>query len=119
MSSEQSITLYTRLARADVAGLIEALADGLKEGVLTIQKSGSTLVMDVPKVIDYTVCGDRGGDRSSFTLEVSWRTKSLEVPDEQPLAAAPATPGKISGSRKAASSAGKKGAKQSAAKKKT
>lgn len=80
--SRNNITLCTRLTRADVAGLIEALVESLKEGTLKIQKSDDCRILEVPRVVDLLMEGDETGERSLFRLEVSWRTNPPEIPDE-------------------------------------
>lgn len=80
--SQKNITLCTRLTRADVAGLIEALVESLKEGTLKIQKSDDSRILEVPRVVDLEVEGGEIGDRTVFRMEVSWRTNPPEIPDE-------------------------------------
>lgn len=84
--SQENITLCTRLTRADVAGLIEALVESLKEGTLKIQKSDDSRTLEVPRVVDLEVEGGEVGDRTVFRLEVSWRTNPPEIPDEADMA---------------------------------
>lgn len=84
--SQENITLCTRLTRADVAGLIEALVESLKEGTLKIQKSDDSRTLEVPRVVDLEVEGGEVGDRTVFRMEVSWRTNPPEIPDEADMA---------------------------------
>ena len=75
------ITLRTRLAREDVAGLIEALVESLKEGRVTVQKSDSSLSLDVPRVVDMDVRAGVREEWTQFSIELSWRTNPPEIPD--------------------------------------
>ena len=84
--SQENITLCTRLTRADVAGLIEALVESLKEGTLKVQKSDACCTLEVPRVVDLEVEAGEVDDRTIFRLEVSWRTNPPEIPDEADMA---------------------------------
>ena len=53
--TKRSPEFTTRLTREDVAGLLEALNEGLKNGELKVLKSSESLEMDVPRVIDLAV----------------------------------------------------------------
>ncbi len=78
----QTLTFSTRLNRADVSGILEALTDGLKEGVLHVQKSGESLEMQVPKVIDLEVKASLCDGLACLSIETSWREKPIEVQEE-------------------------------------
>ena len=79
--SERVLAFTTRLTREDVAGVIEALVEGLKDGHLKIHKSNEALEMDVPRVIDLEVEAMLNDERATFAMEVSWRTNRAENPD--------------------------------------
>lgn len=79
--SEKELEFTTRLTREDVAGVIEALVEGLKNGRLKIHKSDEVLEMDVPRVIDLEVEAKVSHERAKFEIEVSWRTNRAENPD--------------------------------------
>lgn len=78
---DKKLEFSTRLTREDVAGVIEALVEGLKDGHLKVQKSNEALTMDVPRVIDLEVKAKEGKERAVFQIEVSWRTNRAENPD--------------------------------------
>lgn len=107
------ITLNTRLTRADVAGLIEALVESMKEGCLKVQKSDACCTLDVPRVVDLEVEAGEKGDRTVFRIEVSWRTNPPEIPDETETAPQkPAAPRRKSAApAKTASTSGKTASK--------
>lgn len=77
----RKLAFITRLTREDVAGLLEALVNGLKDGMLKVQKSGDTLELEVPRVVDLTVEAETNEERAVFAIEVSWRTNRAENPD--------------------------------------
>ena len=79
--SEKELAFTTRLTREDVAGVIEALVEGLKDGCLKIHKSNETLELEVPRVIDLEVGANVSDERARFEIEVSWRTNRAENPD--------------------------------------
>ena len=79
--SERVLEFTTRLTREDVAGVIEALVEGLKDGRLKIHKSDEALELDVPRVIDLEVEAKVSEERAKFEIEVSWRTNRAENPD--------------------------------------
>ena len=79
--SERVLEFATRLTREDVAGVIEALVEGLKNGHLKIHKSDEALELDVPRVIDLEVEAKVSEERAKFEIEVSWRTNRAENPD--------------------------------------
>ena len=81
---KQKLEFVTRLTREDVAGLIEALVEGLKDGVLKVQKSGETLALDVPRVVDLEMGAAISDERAEFAINVSWRTNRAENPDTAP-----------------------------------
>lgn len=78
---KREIEFTTRLTREDVAGLIEALIEGLKDGKLKIKKSNDVLELDVPRVVDLEVEACIDDERAEFEIEVSWRTNRAENPD--------------------------------------
>ena len=78
---KREIEFATRLTRADVAGLIEALIEGLKDGKLKIKKSSEELELDVPRVVDLEIEASIDDERAEFEIEVSWRTNRAENPD--------------------------------------
>ena len=81
MGKERQIELHTRLTYSDVAGIIEALNEALKDGRLLIQKSDETLELPVPRVVDLDISAVEGEERTSFSLEISWRPNRPEIPD--------------------------------------
>jgi len=82
--AKQKLEFVTRLAREDVAGLIEALVEGLKDGVLKVKKSGDSLALEVPRVVDLEVGATINDERAEFAINVSWRTNRAENPDTAP-----------------------------------
>ena len=78
---ESRIALQTRLSREDVAGLIEALLDSLKEGRSGVQKSDASLSLEVPRVLDLEMEGGYEGGRAFFRMDLSWFASRPEVPD--------------------------------------
>lgn len=86
MTKGKNIDLSTRLSREDVAGILEAFSEGLKEGLLNVQKSGDSLELDVPKSFDLEIKAAHDNGESSFQIIGSWRTDSVEKADEsEPL----------------------------------
>lgn len=87
--AKRELEFTTRLAREDVAGLIEALVEGLKDGLLRVQKSDDVLELDVPRVVDLKIEAEIDEERAEFEIEVSWLTNRAgspdTVPDETPV----------------------------------
>jgi amphi-Trp domain-containing protein len=81
----KNITLSTRLTRADVAGIVEALVEGLKEGTLKVQKSDMDYTLEAPRVVDLEIEAGEIDERTVFRLEISWRTNPPEIPDTDGL----------------------------------
>ncbi|MDL2316633.1 amphi-Trp domain-containing protein [Desulfovibrio sp. OttesenSCG-928-A18] len=79
--AERELEFTTRLTREDVAGLVEALIEGLKDGHLRVQKSNEVLELEVPRVVDLEVEAKVSDERAKFEIEVSWRTNRAENPD--------------------------------------
>jgi len=79
---KQKISLSTRLLCADAAGVVEALAEGLKERCLKVQKGDETLVLNPPEAVDVDVEAKVRDGRGKFMVEVSWR-----IPDDETVAA--------------------------------
>lgn len=79
---KQKISLSTRLLCADAAGVVEALAEGLKERCLKVQKGDETLVLNPPEAVDVDVEAKVRDGRGKFMIEVSWR-----IPDDETVAA--------------------------------
>lgn len=79
--SEKELEFTTRLTREDVAGVIEALVEGLKDGRLKIHKSNEALELEVPRVVDLEIEAKVSKERAKFEIEVSWRTNRAENPD--------------------------------------
>ena len=79
-----TLEFSTRLTREDVAGVVEALIEGLKDGALKVHKSGETLELEVPRVIDLEVEASEDEERAEFSITVSWRTNRAENPDTEP-----------------------------------
>jgi amphi-Trp domain-containing protein len=75
------LNFTTRLTRDDVAGIMEAMMEGMREGLLKVQKSDETLEMVVPRVIDFDVRAAVDKDRARCALEISWRPNREENPD--------------------------------------
>lgn len=82
--AKRELEFTTRLTREDVAGVIEALIEGLKDGHLKIQKSNEVLELEVPRVVDLEVEAKVDDERAEFEIEVSWRTNRAENPDNAP-----------------------------------
>ncbi len=100
---KDAITLSTRLTRADVAGLVEALVEGLKEGSLRVQKSDACLTLDVPRVVDLEIRAGQEAERTVFRVDVSWRTEKPDIPDvDMPDDCPPGAPSAASAKKKAA-----------------
>ncbi|MDL2272062.1 amphi-Trp domain-containing protein [Desulfovibrio sp. OttesenSCG-928-I05] len=78
--SESRISLQTRLSREDVAGLIEALLESLKEGRIDVQKSDAMLTLDVPRVLDLEMEGGFEDGRAFFRMDMSWFASRPDVP---------------------------------------
>ena len=79
---KQKISLSTRLLCADAAGVVEALAEGLKERCLKVQKGDETLVLTPPEAVDVDVEAKVRDGRGKFMIEISWR-----IPDDETVAA--------------------------------
>lgn len=79
---KQKISLSTRLLCADAAGVVEALAEGLKERCLKVQKGDETLVLSPPEAVDVDVEAKVRDGRGKFMIEISWR-----IPDDETVAA--------------------------------
>lgn len=79
---KQKISLSTRLLCADAAGVVEALAEGLKERCLKVQKGDETLVLSPPEAVDVDVEAKVRDGRGKFMIEISWR-----IPDDETMAA--------------------------------
>jgi amphi-Trp domain-containing protein len=77
----RKLAFTTRLTRDDVAGLMEAMMDGLRNGLLKVHKSDETMEMPVPRVIDLEVRAALDKDRARCLMEVSWRPHREENPD--------------------------------------
>lgn len=85
MTKGKNIELNTRLSREDVAGILEAFSEGLKEGSLNVQKSSGFLKLDVPKFFDLEIKAMHDNDDASFQITGSWRTDrvgTIEDPKE-------------------------------------
>lgn len=106
--AERELEFTTRLTREDVAGVIEAFIEGLKDGRLVVKKSGETLELEVPRVVDLEIEAKINDERAEFEIEISWRTNRAENPDNPPEdgPALPAAKAK-SPARKTAQSAAK------------
>ena len=105
--AKRELEFTTRLAREDVAGLIEALVEGLKDGLLRVQKSDDVLELDVPRVVDLKIEAEIDEERAEFEIEVSWLTNRAGSPDTVPDET-PVKPQKNEGSEGAAGPAAKK-----------
>lgn len=81
---KRELEFSTRLTREDVAGLVEALIEGLKDGHLRVQKSDEVLELEVPRVVDLEIEAKIDDERAEFEIEVSWRTNRAENPDNAP-----------------------------------
>jgi amphi-Trp domain-containing protein len=82
--AKRKLKFVTRLTREDAAGLVEALVEGLKDGILKVQKSGETLTLEVPRVVDFGIEATISDERAEFAIDVSWRTNRAENPDTLP-----------------------------------
>jgi amphi-Trp domain-containing protein len=67
-----------------VAGLVEGLLDGLKDGHFKLQKGGEHMELQVPRVVDMTITAKSDEERTEFSIDVSWRTHRAESPDNVP-----------------------------------
>ena len=81
---KRELELTTRLTREDVAGVMEALVEGLKDGKLKVKKSNEILELDVPRVVDLAIEAEIDDEKAAFEIEVSWRTNRAENPDNAP-----------------------------------
>ncbi|MDR2124926.1 MAG: amphi-Trp domain-containing protein [Desulfovibrio sp.] len=79
-----ALEILTRLTREEVAGLVEGLLDGLKDGHFKIQKGGEQMELPVPRVVDMTIAAKSDEERTEFSIDVSWRTHRAESPDNVP-----------------------------------
>lgn len=70
---KKKLCLNTRLVCADAAGVIDALAEGLKERCLRLQKGDETLVLTPPEAVDLELEAKLKDGRGKITLEISWR----------------------------------------------
>lgn len=82
--AKRELEFTTRLTREDVAGLIEALTEGLKDGHLKVQKSDDVLELAVPRVVDLKIEAEIDEERAEFEIEVSWLTNRAGSPDTVP-----------------------------------
>lgn len=82
--AKKELEFTTRLTREDVAGLIEALTEGLKDGHLKVQKSDDVLELAVPRVVDLKIEAEIDEERAEFEIEVSWLTNRAGSPDTVP-----------------------------------
>ncbi|MDR3176449.1 MAG: amphi-Trp domain-containing protein [Desulfovibrio sp.] len=110
--AKRELEISTRLTREDVAGIVEDLIEGLKDGCLKVHKGGEYLQLDVPRVVDLKVESDTDEVRAGLRIEVSWRTGSRANPDNVPDEPPAKAPGKGAGARRSASPA-KGGGKRS------
>lgn len=94
--AKRELEFTTRLTREDVAGLVEAMVEGLKDGCLKVQKSNEYLELQVPRVVDLKIEAEIDDERAEFEIEVSWRTNRAENPDLAPEGL-PLTPGDKAG----------------------
>lgn len=81
MHEDKKVELQTRLNREDVSGIFEALSEGLKEGILKVNKSGETLDLPVPCYVDLDIVASYSETRASFALDISWRPNKASVTD--------------------------------------
>jgi amphi-Trp domain-containing protein len=79
-----ALEILTRLTREEVAGLVEGLLDGLKDGHFKLQKGGEQMELQVPRVVDMTIAAHSDEERTEFSIDVSWRTHRAETPDNVP-----------------------------------
>lgn len=82
--AKRELEFTTRLTREDVAGLIEALTEGLKDGHLKVQKCDDVLELAVPRVVDLKIEAEIDEERAEFEIEVSWLTNRAGSPDTVP-----------------------------------
>lgn len=75
---KKKLCLNTRLVCADAAGVIDALAEGLKERCLRIQKGDETLVLTPPEAVDLELEAKLKEGRGKIILEISWRVSDDE-----------------------------------------
>ncbi|MDR2669511.1 MAG: amphi-Trp domain-containing protein [Desulfovibrio sp.] len=80
----RALEILTRLTREEVAGLVEGLLDGLKDGNFKMQKGGEQMELQVPRVVDMTITAKSDEERAEFSIDVSWRTNRAESPDNVP-----------------------------------
>lgn len=77
---KEKLQLVTRLVCADAAGVIEALAEGLKERCLKIQKGDQTMVLNPPEAVDIELEAKIKEGRGKVSLEISWRVTEEDCP---------------------------------------
>lgn len=77
MNNKDEIVLNTRLHKEDAAGIIEALAEALKEGHLDVKKSGESLKMDVPELISLDIEACKNSQKSFLSIKVSWDSQEI------------------------------------------
>lgn len=70
---KKKLSLSTRLICADAAGVIDALAEGLKERCLRIQKGDETLVLEPTEAVDLEIEAKVKDGRAKIEVEISWR----------------------------------------------
>lgn len=81
MEMVKKIKLETRLSHEDVAGMMDAFSDGLKDGLLKIKKGGDELELTVPRFVDFEVEAKYSPQKARFSVKVSWRPDKAEVDD--------------------------------------
>ncbi|MDR2668629.1 MAG: amphi-Trp domain-containing protein [Desulfovibrio sp.] len=79
-----TLEILTRLTREEVAGLVEGLLDGLKDGNFKMQKGGEQIELQVPRVVDMTITAKSDEEKTAVSIDVSWRTHRAETPDNVP-----------------------------------
>lgn len=84
---KEKLQLVTRLVCADAAGVIEALAEGLKERCLKIQKGDQTMVLNPPEAVDIELEAKIKEGRGKVSLEISWRVAEEDCPTGDAAAA--------------------------------
>lgn len=83
---KEKLQLVTRLVCADAAGVIEALAEGLKERCLKIQKGDQTMVLNPPEAVDIELEAKIKEGRGKVSLEISWRVAEEDCPTDDAAA---------------------------------
>ncbi|MCS7002395.1 MAG: amphi-Trp domain-containing protein [Dehalococcoidia bacterium] len=73
MSSKQKFEHEARLSAAVVADQLEAIAQGLRYGELTLEYDGASIAMPNASVLEFEIEAEAKGDKAELVLEIVWR----------------------------------------------